>query len=190
MMPHFGWGLSNPHVKTGGPLVISPARRTQKVRGTGNGARWAVMWFHGIMVASTGPEIVTTVLDGHVYRDVSGIILFTVGLYFVLRCPWWGVWVNDEEIIVHSWFVTRRYPLDGDFQCKVVQYEGVLNSGGTEFTGRWEKVLAFSQSAQIKVRPARATLVIGAARAQRQADEVLRRVEARKAGLARTVSSE
>jgi hypothetical protein len=158
---------------------VNPERtRARKVPGTGNDARWGVMWYYGGMVAIIGPDIVTTALDGHLYRDVSGIILFTAGLYFVLRCAWWGVWVNNKEIVVRSWFVTRRYPLDGDFQCKVVQYEGVLNAGGSEFTGRWEKVLAFSQSAQIKVRPARAILVLGATRAQRQADEVLRRVGA------------
>jgi hypothetical protein len=161
-----------------GRKVNPNVTRARKVPGTGNGARWAVMWFWGIAVCSIGPVIVTTVLDGRVYRDVPGIILFAAGLFFVLRCPWWGVWVNDESIIVRSWFITRRYPLNGDFQCAVIPYEGVLNAGGDERSGRWQKVLVFSRSPQIEVRPARATLVLGAARAQRQADEVLRRVEA------------
>jgi len=153
---------------------------TGKVPGTGNFARWVTLPFWGIMVWSFGADFLEQVLEGRfvLVNETLEFILFLGGSFLVLRSPCLGVWVKSESVVVRSYFATRRYPIDRHFQCGFVAYEGTINAGNVDGSGRWLKALAFNSYGHARLKPAFGTLVWGAGRAQRQVDEVLRRVEA------------
>jgi hypothetical protein len=154
---------------------------TRRVPGTGNLARWVTLPFWGIAVLSIGPDYFEQLLAGRfvLEDETAGLILFISGAFFVLRGPWWGVWVTSESVVVRSYFVTRRYPIDSHFQCGFMAFEGTLNAGNADGSGRWLKALAFNSYGHARLKPAFGTLVWGARRAQRHVDEILHRVEAR-----------
>jgi hypothetical protein len=52
-----------------------------------------------------------------------------------------GVWMTASEIVIRSWFVTHRRPVDGELKCAVVEYSGFINWMNTDGSGRWIKTL-------------------------------------------------
>jgi hypothetical protein len=153
--------------------VSAPPRR---VSGTGNLARWMIVLLSTILFlsleANRADDWFERLSRGYYGANEVASAFFILWAVSALgRAPWLGVWLAPHEIVVRSWFVTRRYPIDQHTKCSVVEYEGVLN-GWVSRPLDHLFVLAFVRNPTSSAKPARGTVMFGQQRGRRQATVV------------------
>ena len=59
-----------------------------------------------------------------------GVLIYSI--LFLYRSLLWGVWVQHDQLVFHSWFRTHRVPIDTLELITIEQYSGLLNWGITD----------------------------------------------------------
>lgn len=106
--------------------------RATRIAGSGNVARWiglgfcfllSVALFIGMSDGTESPAV------------LAGMLVFVVvDVFLVVRAFFWGTYIDDERVVIASWFRTYRIPF-GDIQAIYDQpYSYLLNRGSGSVT--------------------------------------------------------
>jgi hypothetical protein len=109
------------------------AMRSERLAGSGNGARWVTLPWSLIMVTLAVTYLLEEWSKSRLWSsDVQ--TLFALGFVillvpFIARSFWLGIWRTADTVIVKSWFKTVKLPIGTGVRCESVGYRGLLMYG-------------------------------------------------------------
>jgi hypothetical protein len=97
-----------------------------KVPTSGAWARIITMPLGALAIAAPAAVIAT-----QTQRDIANMLIpgafVLFGSCLVVRSAFVGVWVDEERILLRSWFVTRNIPVSQVLEVRSVAYSGYMN---------------------------------------------------------------
>ncbi|MFB6610408.1 hypothetical protein ACFCVO_08815 [Agromyces sp. NPDC056379] len=121
----------------------------QRLKGSGNGARWLGVPTISLLV---GSALVGLFVPNPSYVQTGGdrvmlpfVIAGTaIGLFLLLRLPLIGVWFGPNDMRVRSWFTTKTVLVDGDIRCTPQTWSSWINDWNADRSGNLLNVLALT----------------------------------------------
>lgn len=119
---------------------------TKRVKATGNLGRLLILPL-SLMVATLGLTGFFVwgepFLEKTMHLQLVLVVCSFVGLYTLIRSPFWGVRLGDDSVIVISWWRSYRIPFDEVFAIRHVEYEGLIVGVGDPIFGSRLRMICF-----------------------------------------------
>ena len=114
----------------------------RRIQRTGNGARWVCIPTTTIFtLAFALPEILDPLP-----RDDKPLVIAAASIIVILatlRSALIGIFISDTHIIARSWLVTYRWTHEQVVAVRPLPYEGLLNEGNIDGSGKFLVVVGF-----------------------------------------------
>lgn len=150
----------------------------KRIKKSGNGARAISIpvctFFLGCIVAN---YLTGTAVPAGLPGVVGLCAVVTLLVYITFRSMVMGVFLAEDKIRVRSWFRTWIWEREDLVGCRVAAYDGLLNEGDLDGSGRFLKVLEFTVRTRHGIRSLRPLGTLsGKKNGQLQASRVLKYV--------------